>query len=87
MIRLHSGYNGGMKTHRTTIYFDKQTRGRIDRLVKRGMLSNRSRTIRASIEEKLGRIERLSRQCAKLDPAEEQHLAEEGMSTESEFGA
>jgi len=45
---------------------------------------NRSQAIQEAVEEKLSRLEhgRLARECAKLDPAFEKALAEEGLSEE-----
>lgn len=58
---------------------------RIDRLVAARVFPNRSRAIEEAIEEKLERLEhgRLARECAKLDPAFEKALAEEGLSEET----
>ncbi|MXY98177.1 MAG: hypothetical protein F4Z29_10630 [Gemmatimonadetes bacterium] len=41
---------------------------------------NRSQAIEEAVSEKLDRLKRgrLARECAKLDPVEEQELAEEG---------
>jgi len=54
----------------------------LDRLVKEHIFINRSRAIQEAVQEKLERIEhnRLSRECAKLDPAFEKAMAEEGIS-------
>jgi metal-responsive CopG/Arc/MetJ family transcriptional regulator len=59
---------------------------RIDRLVAEQVFSSRSQAIEAAIEEKIERLEhgRLARECAKLDPAFEKTLAEEGLSQESD---
>jgi metal-responsive CopG/Arc/MetJ family transcriptional regulator len=52
----------------------------IDRLIKEGEFVNRSQTIEAAVEEKVGRLRktRLLRECRKLDRAIEKELAEEG---------
>jgi metal-responsive CopG/Arc/MetJ family transcriptional regulator len=57
---------------------------RIDRLVAEHVFSSRSQAIEAAVEEKIERLEqgRLARECAKLDPASEKTLAEEGLSQE-----
>jgi hypothetical protein len=46
---------------------------------------SRSQAIQIAIEEKLVRLEgsRLARECAKLDPAFEKALAEEGLSEDA----
>ena len=57
---------------------------RLDLLVKSHIFENRSRAIQEAVAEKLERIDknRLSRECAKLDPVFEQDLSEEGLSVE-----
>jgi Arc/MetJ-type ribon-helix-helix transcriptional regulator len=56
----------------------------VDRLVRRHVFPNRSRAIQEAVGEKVKRlaVNRLARECAKLDPKAEQALAEEGMSGE-----
>ncbi|MDZ4675734.1 MAG: ribbon-helix-helix domain-containing protein [Gemmatimonadota bacterium] len=55
---------------------------RLDRLVRGGQFPNRSQAIEAAVAEKLDRLEhrRLAVECAKLDPAAEQAMADEGLS-------
>ena len=57
----------------------------LDRLVSSQRFPNRSQAIEQAVAEHLDRIERtrLARECAKLDPAEERALAEEGIEHES----
>ena len=57
---------------------------RIDRLVRSGAYGNRSQAIEDAVVDKLDRIARtrLAAECAKLKPAEEKALAEEGLSEE-----
>ena len=59
---------------------------RLDRLVDGGLFPNRSQAIEAAVIEKLDRVEhrRLAAECAKLDPAAEQALAEEGLSADAD---
>jgi len=73
-----------METAKVAISINKQTLERLDRLVKEQVFPNRSKAIQQAIEDKLGRLERtrLAEECAKLDPAAEQALAEEGLSEE-----
>ena len=54
---------------------------RLDRLVKERRFPNRSRALQEALRDKLDRIERtrLARECAKLDPAVEQQMADEGL--------
>lgn len=58
----------------------------LDALVDQSVFPNRSQAIQEAVEEKLRRLERtrLARECAKLDPAEEQALAEEGLGADLE---
>ena len=58
----------------------------LDGLVRERVFKNRSQAIQEAIGEKLERLSRgrLARECAKLDPACEKALAEEGMSIEAE---
>ena len=75
-----------MATSKVAITIEKKTLDRLDSLVKDNLFPSRSRAIQEAVEEKLGRLERnrLIRECAKLDPAFEQALAEEGMTEELE---
>jgi len=75
-----------MSTTKVAITLDEKTLERLDRLVKSRVFPNRSRAVQEAVEEKLKRLERsrLARECAKLDPAFEQAMAEEGLSEELE---
>ena len=66
------------------ITLDEQTVGRIDRLVRQKAYPSRSRAIEEAVEEKLERLDRsrLARESAKLEPAFEKALAEEGLTEE-----
>jgi metal-responsive CopG/Arc/MetJ family transcriptional regulator len=70
-----------MKTTKITITIDQALLARLDRLVPQHRFPNRSRALQEALRDKLGRLDRsrLARECAKLDPAFEQHLAEEGL--------
>ena len=54
---------------------------RVDMLVSEQRYRNRSQAVEAALVEKLGRTapRRLAAECAKLDPAHEQRLADEGL--------
>ena len=69
---------------KVAITLDKEVLDRLDSLVKNRVFLNRSKVIQKAVEEKLKRLERsrLARECAKLDPAFEKAMAEEGMSEE-----
>jgi metal-responsive CopG/Arc/MetJ family transcriptional regulator len=58
---------------------------RVDSLVERRRFRNRSQAIETAIAEKLERLARtrLATECAKLDPAEEQKMADEGLAGDS----
>ena len=73
-----------MSKTKVAITLDEETLGRLDRLVKDRLFPSRSNAIQEAVEEKLERLERsrLARECAKLDPAFEKAMAEEGMSEE-----
>lgn len=66
---------------KVAISLDESTLKRLDRLVEQATFPSRSQAIQVAVEEKLARLEhsRLARECAKLDPADEQALAEEGL--------
>jgi len=67
---------------KVAVSLDENTLRRLDQLVRRAVFPNRSRAIQSALDEKLERVERsrLARECAKLDPAFEKALAEEGLS-------
>ena len=71
---------------KVAITLDVASVQRIDELVKKRVFLNRSRAIQEAVREKLERIDRnrLARECAKLDPAFEKTMAEEGMGEELE---
>lgn len=74
-----------MPRAKVAISLDESTLERLDKLVERAVFSTRSQAIQEAVEEKLARMERsrLARECAKLDPAFEKALAEEGMSEDA----
>jgi metal-responsive CopG/Arc/MetJ family transcriptional regulator len=71
-----------MGKSKVAISLDESTLDRLDRLVKKRVFPNRSQAIEEAVAEKLARLERsrLAQECAKLDPAFEKALAEEGLS-------
>jgi len=73
-----------MNKTKIAITLDQRTVKCIDRLVREEVFPSRSQVIQEAIEEKLQRMERsrLAKECAKLDPAFEKAMAEEGMSGE-----
>ena len=75
-----------MGTSKVAITIDRALLEELDRLVKEQVFPNRSQAIQAAVAEKLKRLEgtRLARECAKLDPALESTLADEGLSEDLE---
>ena len=73
-----------MARAKVAISLDESTLDRLDKLVRKQVFPNRSQAIEEAVKEKLQRIERsrLAQECAKLDPAFEKALAEEGLSEE-----
>lgn len=73
-----------MTVAKIAITLDQGILGEVDRLVRRHVFPNRSRVIQEAVREKVTRlsVNRLARECAKLDPKAEQAIAEEGMSGE-----
>jgi metal-responsive CopG/Arc/MetJ family transcriptional regulator len=66
---------------KVAIALDTRTLRRVDRLVRDARYPNRSQAIEAAVAEQLDRLERrrLVEECAKLDPAAERAMAEEGL--------
>jgi len=73
-----------MNKNKIAITLDQNIIERLDRLVRKHVFTNRSRAIQEAVQEKLERMERsrLAKECAKLDPAFEKSMAEEGLSEE-----
>ncbi len=75
-----------MSVAKIAISLDRSLVEEIDRMVRSGEVPSRSRAIQDAVQERLRRVsrDRLARECAKLDPAQEVHLAEEGMAFETD---
>lgn len=75
-----------MSRIRIGITLDERSVERLDRLVSESVFENRSQAIQRAVDEKLERIDRtrLARECAKLDPALEKAMAEEGLGEDLE---
>ena len=73
-----------MSAAKVAISMDENLLKRLDRLVKSQLFENRSRAIQEAVSEKLARLERgrLARECAKLNLAFEQAMADEDLSAE-----
>jgi Arc/MetJ-type ribon-helix-helix transcriptional regulator len=72
-----------MATTKVAVTLDTETLAEIDRLVAQQVFPNRSNAIQAALNDTLARLRRtrLAREAAKLNPAEERALAEEGMAS------
>ena len=70
-----------MPTKKIAISIDSFVLSRVEQLVKEGRYSNRSKAIETAVREKVARADRvrLIRELAKIDPSEEQQLAEESI--------
>jgi len=75
-----------MAAAKVAITIDEELLRRIDRLVEMRKFPNRSRAIQEAVRDKLERLERgrLARECAKLDRAFEQRMADEGLAGDLE---
>ena len=75
-----------MSVTKVAITLDEDLLQRIDRLVAERKFPSRSRAIQLAVKAQIDRLDRgrLARECAKLDPAYEQELAEESASSDLE---
>jgi Arc/MetJ-type ribon-helix-helix transcriptional regulator len=75
-----------MPKAKVAVTLDTGTLRRVDRLVRDARYPNRSQAIEAAVAEQLARLERrrLVEECAKLDPAAERRLADEGLAADAE---
>ena len=76
-----------MARAKIAITVDEHALEEIDRLVREGLFANRSKAFEAAVQERIAQLHRsrLARECARLDRAEEQALADEGYASESEW--
>ena len=74
-----------MNKAKIAVTIDQDIIERLDRFVRKHVFANRSRAIQEAVQEKLQRMERsrLARECAKLDPAFEKTMAEEGLTEDT----
>ena len=70
-----------MATVKIAVTLDRDIVAQLDQLVEENKFPNRSRAVQEAVSDKLDRLQRsrLARECAKLDPAFEKALAEEGL--------
>lgn len=76
-----------MAVTKISVSLDEALVSKVDRLVQSHAFANRSQAIEAAVQDKISRIEKkcLARECAKLNRAEEQAFAEQGMAMDSEL--
>ncbi len=74
-----------MSVAKVTISIDENLVHKVDHLVKSHIFASRSQAVQVAVEEKIARLEkrRLAEECAKLNIAEEQSLADEGLAAEA----
>ncbi len=75
-----------MPKAKVALTIDADLLDRVDALVAKQRFRNRSQAVEAALAEKLVRLARtrLAEEAAKLDPAEERRLAEEGLAAAGE---
>lgn len=73
-----------MNVAKITISIDQNLLNSIDRLVQSKIFASRSQAVQVAVQEKITHLNktRLYRECIKLDPLEEQALADEGLAAE-----
>ena len=73
-----------MNVAKVTISIDPNLLASIDQLVQSKVFANRSQAVQVAVQEKILDLNktRLHRECLKLDPPEEQVLADQGLATE-----
>ena len=75
-----------MRSVKIAVTIDRELVAQLDQLVRESRFPNRSRAVQEAIRDKLQHLQRgrLARECAKLDPAFEKALADEGLTEDSE---
>lgn len=74
-----------MSCSKIAITIDRELLGELDGLVAASVYPSRSAAIQDAVRERLARVARtrLAAECARLDPAFEQRLADEGLAAEA----
>jgi metal-responsive CopG/Arc/MetJ family transcriptional regulator len=74
-----------MRTAKITISMSQELLQNLDGLVQSHTFASRSQAVQEAVQEKIGRLNktRLARECAKLDPVEEQAFADLGIESEA----
>jgi metal-responsive CopG/Arc/MetJ family transcriptional regulator len=75
-----------MRSVKIAVTIDQDLLAQLDELVENKHFPNRSRAVQEAVRDKLQRLRRgrLARESAKLDPAYEQALADEGLTADRE---
>jgi metal-responsive CopG/Arc/MetJ family transcriptional regulator len=73
-----------MNVAKVAISLDQRLLQKLDSLVAGQIFRSRSEAIQTAVKEKIIRLERtrLAQECAKLDPIQEQQMADEGLVNE-----
>ncbi len=76
-----------MPKRKVAVTLDAKLLHWVDELVSQQQFESRSQAVEAALAENLQRLDRtrLAHECAKLDPTEEQQLAEEGIAATGEM--
>ncbi|MEA3406606.1 MAG: ribbon-helix-helix protein, CopG family [Chloroflexota bacterium] len=74
-----------MPKEKVTVTIGRELLRRLDRLVAEGQYPNRSSAVEEVLRKQFAKVDRarLAREAAKLDPAYEQALADEGLAGDS----
>ncbi len=74
-----------MSAAKITVSIDETLLNRLDVLVQSRVFPSRSQAVQTAVQEKIARLgrTRLAQECAKLDPREEQALADEGLAADA----
>jgi Arc/MetJ-type ribon-helix-helix transcriptional regulator len=85
MMIYHTG-DRPMATSKIAVTIDSKLLVRLDQLVRQRKFPNRSKAVQEALRDKLAQMarNRLARECAKLDPRQEQQLADEGLAADFE---
>lgn len=73
-----------MSVAKVTISIESDLLRQVDYLVGEKLFSSRSQAIQSAVEEKVARVDRLARECGKLDKHEEQRFADLGLKSDFE---
>ena len=74
-----------MSASKVAVSIERDLLAELDRLVEERVFASRSQAVQSAVREKLARLRRrrLAEECAKLDPALEKAMAEEGLTEDA----